>query len=109
MTTVTNLLRKRWVTDMVVAAVPSSKDPSEVWQQFNMVATSKATGKSARIEGLFVYSFDGAKVKRITAIYADPAQLAYLNGVQEAQTDVKMPTFEPHPDPMPVRPLLNAG
>jgi len=94
------------LTDMVVTAVPSSKDPSQVWQQCRFVAASKATGRatgrSAYFELLNVIEFDGAKAKRVTTMYDNPAKFAYLSGVQEAPTDVKMPVFEPHPDPMPV-------
>jgi len=94
------------LTDMVVTAVPSSKDPSQVWQQFRFVATSKATGRmtgrSAYFELLNVIEWEGAKVKRATTMYDNAAKFAYLSGAQEATTDVKMPVFEPHPDPMPV-------
>jgi membrane peptidoglycan carboxypeptidase len=57
------------LTDVVVSALPSTQDPSQVWQQFNCIATNKATGKRTRIESLKVVTFQGAKVKRVAIMY----------------------------------------
>jgi len=96
------------LSDVAVNAVLSSKDASQLWQQLRCTATSKATGKSAHIELLSIIDFDGAMVKRITNLYADPKRHAYLNGTEETLTQVQLPSFEPHPDPMPVYEALFA-
>lgn len=91
------------IADMSMAAVSSKDDASQIWQTVSAKTTSKATGRSLLLESLNIYTFDGDKIKRVTVIYADPSRLAYLNGtLTEAPTAVKLPAFEPNPDPKPV-------
>jgi len=88
------------IADMELAVAKSSSDASQVWQRCSATTTSKATGRSLLVENLNIIDFEGGKIRRMTAIYADPTHFAYLNGTSETlPTMVKPMAFEPHPDP----------
>jgi len=96
-------LAKFDLSDFVVSAVPNSQDPSEIWQRFSCQTASKETGKSMLTEGLFIFNFEGKKIKRLTGIYADPDRFAWINSKNnDMPAQLTLPSFEPHPDPKPV-------
>ena len=98
-----DFLAKFDISDIVVSAVPNSQDPSEIWQRFSCQTASKETGKSMLTEGLFIFNFEGKKIKRLTGIYADPDRFAWINSKNnDMPAQLTLPSFEPHPDPKPV-------
>jgi len=91
------------LADVVVSAVPNSLDPSEIWQRFSCQATSKESGKSMLLEAVFIYNFEGDKVRRLSGIYADPDRLASIDNKNlDMPAQLTLPSFEPHPDPKAV-------
>lgn len=91
------------IADMVVTAVPSSKDAMQIWQHASFTMTSKVTGRSITSQNLTTFEFEGDQIKRAMTIYADPSAFAFLTGVTDTPTEaVKPPAFEPHPDPKSV-------
>lgn len=95
-------LAKFDLADIEMSAVPSSLNPSEIWQRVRCLATAKATGKSMVLDAIFIITFEGEKVKHFTGIYADPDRVAALfKPGDDASAQVTPPSFEPLADPMP--------
>jgi len=54
-------------------------------------------------ESVFIWNFEGKKVKRVTAIYGDPDRVAWINSKNgDVPAHRTLPSFEPNPDPKPV-------
>jgi len=88
------------ISDVTASAVTNSQDPAEIWQRFSCETTSKETAKSMLIEAIFIYNFEGDKIKRVSGIYADPDRVASLgNKNDDLPAQLTRPSFEPHPDP----------
>merc|ERR1712227_927603 len=96
--------------ELTESAVPNSQDPSEIWARFSCQTASKETGKSMLTEGLFIYNFEGNKIRRLTGIYADPDRVAVMDSKDGVMPSQRMlPTFEPNPDPKPVFEVIFAA
>lgn len=96
-------IAKYELSDVVASAVPNSLDPSEIWQRFSCQVTSKEAGKSMLLEAIFIYNFEGDKIRHVSGIYADPDRLASIdNKNRDMPAQLMLPSFEPHPNPKPV-------
>jgi len=66
-------------------------------------AMRKEAGKSMLLEAVFIYNFEGDKVRRLSGIYADPDRLASIDNKNlDMPAQLMLPSFEPHPDPKAV-------